>query len=706
MDGDPLGWGIAFLAVALAGGIFVWHRRRVAELLERLALAERGTAERDRLAAEKSALAGQLNAAEMQLKAAEAARDAVRAGFERLPMPVWRRDGALALVACNTAFADAVESQPARVIAEGRMLGGNALAERGGVLAERARKAGVPHSESHHVVVAGSRRLLNFTEIPLSDGGTIGIASDETAREEAQTELTRHIAAHADVLENLATAIAIYGADRRLKFFNTAFAKLWTLDEKWLRQCPDYGEVLEALRERRRLQEYADFPAFKRRSLKMFTSLVEPLEEWIYVPDGTTLRTRIMPHPMGGLLFTFEDVTDTLVLERTLNTQIAVQRDTLNNLYEGVVVVGSDGRLKLSNPAYGRIWGLPQESLAAEPHIADIIELVREYFDYDEDWSALKERIIDRLTGRSPRAGRLHRTDGSVLDYACVPLPDGAMLLSYLDVTDSFRVERALRERTDALEAADRLKSEFISTISYELRTPLTTIIGFAEILANQYFGPLNDRQREYCAGIIGSSQRLLSIINDILDLSSIEAGRMSLELRAVEPRALLTDVVAVMGEMARKGELQLAMNCPVELGEIVIDERRMKQALCNLVSNAIKFTPPGGSVTLSVELHEGWVKFAVSDTGIGIAEEDQTRVFEAFVRGRKGKGSRTGAGLGLPLVKRIVELHNGRVEINSPTSRGATVVCILPLQAALDAESQQQAAAAGDSVPSLPRNS
>jgi signal transduction histidine kinase len=160
------------------------------------------------------------------------------------------------------------------------------------------------------------------------------------------------------------------------------------------------------------------------------------------------------------------------------------------------------------------------------------------------------------------------------------------------------------------------------------------------------------------------------------------------------------------MGEMARKGELQLAMNCPVELGEIVIDERRMKQALCNLVSNAIKFTPPGGSVTLSVELHEGWVKFAVSDTGIGIAEEDQTRVFEAFVRGRKGKGSRTGAGLGLPLVKRIVELHNGRVEINSPTSRGTTVVCILPLQAALAAESQQQAAAAGDPVPSLPRNS
>ncbi|MBI3710742.1 MAG: PAS-domain containing protein [Proteobacteria bacterium] len=620
-------------------------------------------------------------------------------------MPVWRRDGALALVACNTAFADAVEAEPARVIAEGRMLGGNALAERGGVLAERARKAGVPHSESHHVVVAGSRRLLNFTEIPLPDGGTIGIASDETAREEAQTELTRHIAAHADVLENLATAIAIYGADRRLKFFNTAFSKLWTLDEKWLRQGPDYGEVLEALRERRRLQEYADFPAFKRRSLKMFTSLVEPLEEWIYVPDGTTLRTRIMPHPMGGLLFTFEDVTDTLVLERTLNTQIAVQRDTLNNLYEGVVVVGSDGRLKLSNPAYGRIWGLPQESLAAEPHIADIIERVREYFDYDEDWSALKERIIGRLTGRSPRAGRLHRTDGSVLDYACVPLPDGAMLLSYLDVTDSFRVERALRERTDALEAADRLKSEFISTISYELRTPLTTIIGFAEILANQYFGPLNDRQREYCAGIIGSSQRLLSIINDILDLSSIEAGRMSLELRAVEPRALLTDVVAIMGEMARKGELQLAMNCPLELGEIVIDERRMKQALCNLVSNAIKFTPPGGSVTLSVELHEGWVKFAVSDTGIGIAEEDQTRVFEAFVRGRKGKGSRTGAGLGLPLVKRIVELHNGRVEISSPTSRGTTVVCILPLQAALAAESQQQAAA-GDPVPSLPRNS
>ena len=194
--------------------------------------------------------------------------------------------------------------------------------------------------------------------------------------------------------------------------------------------------MLELLRERRRLPEYADFRAFKQQRLRLFTTLLEPLEELTYIPDGTTLRSRISPHPLGGLLVTYEDVTDNLVLERSYNTLIAVQRETLDNLYEGVAVVGGDGRLKLTNPAYARIWHLPPESLSAEPHISEIVEESKGFFDYGEDWSGYKDRIIARLTDRAPRTGRLARTDGSVLDYACVPLPDGAILLSYVDVTD------------------------------------------------------------------------------------------------------------------------------------------------------------------------------------------------------------------------------------------------------------------------------
>ncbi|MGQ0665358.1 MAG: ATP-binding protein [Pseudomonadota bacterium] len=684
MSGALLAWAVAAVAVAVAGFSFLAQRRQAGEAAAARAALARADAERAQMEAEGRATAKRLHAVEAELAELRAAQAALADALDRLPIPLWRRRADLSLADCNAAYANAAEADRATVLGEGRALGGQAVSERAQALAGLARTARIAPTESFHVVIGGQRRLLEFTEAPLPDGGTIGLAIDVTGREEAEAELARHVAAHGKVLESLPTSIVIYGPDRRLKFFNSAFVKLSRLDESWLRTEPEIGEILETLRERRDLPEHSDFPAFKRRWRHFFTSLVEPLEQLDYLPDGRTHRVRAVPHPLGGLFVTREDVSDNLALERSYNTLVAVQRETLDHLYEGVAVIGGDGRLKLSNPAYGRIWQLPQEALAAEPHIADIIERNKDFYDDGDDWPGLKERIIARLTDRSPRSGRLGRSDGSVLDYAIVPLPDGAVLLSYVDVTDSFRVERALRERAEALEAADRLKTEFIATVSYELRTPLNVIIGFAEILSRAYFGPLNARQLEYCRGITVSSQQLLAIINDILDLASIEASRMSLERAPVELRPLLDGVATVMQDMARAGSLRLAVDCPVDGRAVEIDERRVKQALCNLVSNAVKFTPAGGSITLSGRVESGRAMVSVSDTGVGIPAEDHKRVFETFVRGGAGgkKGRGAGPGLGLSLVKRIVELHGGHVEIDSAPNRGTTVTCVLPVNA------------------------
>jgi signal transduction histidine kinase len=677
------GFAVALVGIAVAGR----ERARRANLEAALEATGRRLTEADgRVAGErKAALLKEAEAATEVVRLANA-RDRIGQALDRLPLPIWRRAEDLSIVDCNAAYARAVEADRERVRREGITLGGHAMASRARALAELAIAAQTPQSEEGHAVIGGSRRLLEFVEVPLPGGGTVGIALDVTEREEVQREFARHIAAHARVLENLATAIAIYGPDQRLKFFNSAFVQLWKLDEDWLRAEPGYGEVLEMLREKRRLPEYADFPAFKRQRLKLFTSLLEPLEELVYIPDGTTLHSRVAPHPMGGLLFTFDDVTDRLSLERSYNTLIAVQRETLDHLYEGVAVIGSDGRLRLTNPAYARMWRLSQQDLTDEPHIANVIERSQPFFNYRGDWPAYKERIIARLTGREPRAGRLERTDGSILDYATVPLPDGAVLLSYLDVTDTSRVETALRERAEALETADRLKSEFISSVSYELRTPLNTIIGFAEILANLYFGQLTERQLEYCRGILASSERLLAIIDDMLDLASIEAGKMTLELTAIHPRRLLDDVIALMQEMARAQDLELTSDCPPDVVPVDGDERRLKQALCNLVSNAIKFTPAGGSIRLAAQIDENALRLTVSDTGTGIPVEEQARVFETFSHipplGDVARGRRAGPGLGLSLVKHIFELHGGWVWIESAAGRGTTVVCTLPLRA------------------------
>ena len=612
--------------------------------------------------------------------ATERERDGLRAMIDALPFPLWRRREAdLALIDCNRAYAVAVDAPPEKAVAEGRELAGAAAK----ALATKARQSGGVASEARHVVVNGSRRWLELSEMRLGAAGSfpggeiLGVAHDQTDLEAAQAELQRHIAAHANVLERIAVAIAIYGADRRLAFVNTAFAQLWQLEEDWLATHPLIEEVMDRLRERRRLPEVADFRAFRRQLLAQFTSLIAPHEELLHLPDERTLRLVVSPHPFGGLIFAYEDVTDRLALERSYNTLIQVQRETLDHLYEGIAVLGSDGRLKLWNPAYAKLWDLAPESLAGEPHVSEIAERLRGFFDTGQDWAGLKARIIARLTADQPANTRLERRDGSVLQAVTVPLPDGNVLLSYLDTTDSARVENALRERNEALETADRLKSEFIANVSYELRTPLNAIIGFTEILANQYFGELNPRQAGYAQSILESSGQLLSLINDILDLATIEAGYMEIDREPVDIHALLSGVMTLARERARAQGLRLDFDCPADIGTVPGDERRLKQAVFNLVSNALKFTPEGGLVTLAARREGDRVALVVSDTGVGVAEQDQERIFEKFERG-SSQARQSGAGLGLSLVKSLIELHGGVVELRSNPGRGTTVTCWL----------------------------
>lgn len=623
-----------------------------------------------------------------QARRAEAAQlalvelEGLRAVLAELPVPVWRRDAALSVDWCNPAFARLLDSTTEQVLQSALELPGGGLFGGPRDLAQRVRRTGTAQSEDRFLVVDGDRRLFNLTEMPLPQGGMIGMAIDRTAERTLRDELNRHIDAHAEVLHQLGSAIAIYGPDMRIKFHNHAYAKLWDMDTGWLADEPTYGEVLEDLRGRRKLTEEADFPRWKAQQLRLFTSLIEPMEELLHLPDGRTLRALSVPHPFGGLMFVAEDVTHTLALESSYNTLMAVQQETLDNLAEGVAVFGGDGRLKLYNPAFLRVWALGGDVIRGEPHANQLVDIVRPFLDKGEDggWPAERQRLVGRLLERSADAGIMRRVDGSVLRYALVPLPDGAVLFSCLDVSDSDRVEMALRASNEALEAADRLKAEFIANVSYQLRTPLNAIMGFAEILHNQYFGPLNTRQQEYAKGVLEASRRLLSLVNDILDLATIEAGFMVLDRDRFDIPQLLHSVAGLTRDWARKQSLELRVEVADSVGAMEGDEKRLKQALFNLVSNAIKFTPAGGRITLAAERDADQVVLSVSDTGIGIANDDQQRVFERFERGTTTASGASGAGLGLSLVKSFVELHGGSVEISSDGATGSAIRCRLPV--------------------------
>jgi signal transduction histidine kinase len=582
---------------------------------------------------------------------------------EGIAFPLWFRDQSLDRVYAN-------EACPREDVSR--------------ALANKALTAGVPLSEVAAVKVSGLPHLYEITELPLPDGaGTIGIAIDSSPLEQQASDMAPTLDAGAEsaVLHNLSTAVAMYDADACLTFFNGAFLKLFGLDVDWLSMGPNYGDVLERLREKRKLPEVANFLAFKEEQQRLFDELDAPLETMLHLPDSASVRCVVSPEPKGGLIFTYEDVTDRLELESSYKTLLAVQRETLDNLYEGIAVFGPDGRMELSNPSFSAMWQLSAERLAERPHLSEVVEETHMFYGYVEDWPKFKDSLLSWLMSREVNSGRLERSDGTVLEYASVPLPDGAVLLSYLDVSDSALVERALRERAEALHTADRLKSEFLANLSYEVRTPLNTIVGFSEILAEEYFGKLNERQTEYSKGIQESANILLNLFTDIMDLATIEAGQMALNLDTVELHTLLVNTLGLIRERARQQTIHLEFECSPQIGWIVADEKRLKQVLFHLLSNAVKFTQEGGTVTLSAQRRDEEMVITVKDTGIGISEADQKRVSETLGRGYETEAEtrQAGSGLGLTLVKRFVELHGGRLEIESAVNVGTTVNCYIP---------------------------
>lgn len=597
-----------------------------------------------------------------------------------LSFPVWRRDQYLSIKYCNLAYSEIAEETPEKVIDSEEL----ELHKHARNLARVAQESGEQKSERRHVIVHGERRLFALTEAPANETTIIGSAQDITELERMQEEVQRHISAQSDLLESSTSAMAIYGPDMRLKSYNFAFVKLWGLDEAWLSSEPTYSEILEMLREKRKLPEQANFPAFKQHQIRLFTELIDLEEEFFYLPDGKSLRVIAIPHALGGILFAYEDVTDRLALERSYNTLIAVQKETLDKLHEGVAVFAEDGRLKLSNPIYRKLWKLPENIVEDEPHFYTIVEQIKDFFDAD-DWERFKMQHLNQAQMRTVHYERLERTDGSVIDWTSVPLPDGATLFTFFDVTDSTLVERSLRERNDALQEADRLKTEFLANVSYELRSPLTSISGFSEMLRQDYFGPLTGKQREYVDGIHQSSLQLMHLIDDILDLATIEAGYMQLSVSRFDIYGMLSAIISLVRERAKESDILLNFACDSRIGIMLGDETRLKQAVFNLVNNAMKYTPAKGAVTLAAEeTAEGEVVIWVSDNGIGIAPEEQAAVFSKFYRGgatgnSRNANTRTGTGLGLPMVKSFIELHGGRVELTSTPGVGTRVACYLP---------------------------
>ncbi|CAN7186346.1 ATP-binding protein [Mesorhizobium sp. LjRoot246] len=592
--------------------------------------------------------------------------------LDALNMPAWLRseDGRLKWV--NRAYADAVEAENAEA----------AVREAKEFLGGQAREAISAQHKTHPVfeqslstVIEGDRRMFAVTDFAGSDGSA-GLACDTSAIEAVRGEYERTVQSHADTLDQLNTAVAIFDTDEKLRFFNQAFQKLWGLDAGFLHSAPDNALLLDRLRSEGKIAEQPEWRRWKEGLLGAYRA-VESQEHWWHLPDGKTIRVVANPQPKGGVTWVFENLTEKMDLESRYQTAVRVQGETLDNLAEGVAVFGPDGRLRLSNPAFATLWGLSGEAAKPNVHVSAIRDLCDRQAA-DSPWPGFVAAITGFDDERRDRHGQTELNNGNVLSYAMIPLPNGQVMMTFVDVTDSVHVERALKDKNEALQKSDQLKNEFVQHVSYELRSPLTNIIGFTELLSQPTTGPLTQKQREYVEHVSSSSSVLLTIVNDILDLATVDAGIMQLDISEVRIDRTIAAAAELVADRLEEHSIRLAVDAVAAPKTFHGDEIRVRQILYNLLSNAANYAPEASTITLACrQLAEG-VEFSVHDDGPGMPPDLLDSVFRRF-EPRANGGRRRGAGLGLSIVKSFVELHGGSVRIETGKDKGTTVICAFP---------------------------
>jgi len=617
----------------------------------------------------------------LRLRQTEGALNSLTQLIEAAPFPMWYRGPDLKLGLVNSAFVEAVEgNDAAEVIERGAELIDAEGEDSALAAARQAVESSRVQSRMQPAIIRGERRMLKIVNVPLPTGAVAGFAVDVQDLEDARTELSRYIESQRELADRMAAGTAQFDADRALSFFNRPFAVMAQLDPEWLLEEPEFDRVLDRMRDNQRLPETRDFPVWKEERRNWFTSAEEVIEEEWMLPDGDHIRVVAQPLPDGGLRLFFEDRTEQLRLASARDTLLRVRAATFDNLYEAISVFASDGRLYTWNRRFCDNWELEEGWLSEHPRVDELVPAMARKLVNPTTAAQIREMVRRATNERQSANGHIAMTDGRNYQFAAVPLPDGNALLTMVDVTDSSRIEAALRERATALEEADRVKTDFVANMSYELRTPLTSIGGFAELLAGGYAGELSTKGEDYVSAILESVERLSKLINDVLDLTTGDARGVALERERVDVGGLCRSAVETAQARAAEKAQKLEAEISPDAGFVFGDARRLRESIEHVLHNAIAYTDRKGRIELKATGNETEAVITISDNGTGIAARDVPRVFNRFDRvveaGVRGEAA---LGLGLPLTRQFIEAHGGCVDLTSKKGKGTTVTLTVP---------------------------
>jgi signal transduction histidine kinase len=617
----------------------------------------------------------------LRLRQTEGALNSLTHLIEAAPFPMWYRGPDLKLGLVNSAFVHAVEGKDAaEVIEQGFELVDAEGDEGAAASARKAQESGRIVSRMQPAIIRGERRMLRIVNVPMSTGAVAGFAVDVQDLEDARTELLRHIESQRELADRMTAGTAQFDADRTLSFFNRPFAAMGQLDPEWLAEKPEFDRLIERMRDNHRLPETRDFPAWKNERREWFTSAEEVVEEEWMLPNGDHIRVVAQPLPDGGLRLFLEDRTEQLRLASARDTLLRVRAATFDNLFEAISVFASDGRLYLWNRRFIEDWELDEEWLAEHPRVDELVPAMARKLVNPTAAAQIREMVRQTTSERQSANGRISMTDGRQFQFAAVPLPDGNALFTMVDVTDSSRIEAALRERAAALEEADRVKTDFVANMSYELRTPLTSIGGFAELLSGGYAGNLSAKGKDYVSAILESVDRLSKLINDVLDLTTGDTRGVPLERERVDVAGLCRAALETAKPRAAEKSQKVDAEISPAAGYVFGDARRLRESVEHLLNNAVAYTDRKGRIALTAEGNDETAVIRIADNGAGIATEDLPRVFDRFDRiNEAGVRGEAALGLGLPLTRQFIEAHGGTVELQSKQGKGTTVTITIP---------------------------
>ena len=618
--------------------------------------------------------------AQLREEAARAREDfgALVGLIEAAPMPMWFRGADMLLRLVNKAYVSAVGAESAdQVVADQIELVETFNGRTAAQVAQQAADRRQPIERILSATIDNARRTIRVTDLPLMGEGIAGYAVDIEEMEEQAREFRAFREAQRSMLDQLSIGVAQFDAAHRMTFATQPFHRVFALPPGVVNERTTFQQMLLIARENGRIPEVRDFPAWRNELAEWFLR-DEPHEEAWPLPDSTHLRIIAQPLPDGGLVMIAEDRTEQLALSATRDTLLRTRTATFDNLFEALAVFAPDGHLELWNRGFPGAWGIDPEVLDGHPQAEDLLEAIANNLADPAAVSRINQVIRAATLDRKKSDDRIELSDGRTLDFAGVPLPDGNGLLTVLDVTASRQAEEALRERNRALEEADAVMTRFLANMSYEFRTPLTSIGGFAELLTSGIAGELTPQAKEYAQAISLSVGKLTEQVENVLDLSQSEAGLMPLRKTELELLPFITQIVRKQEGRILDGELTLDLKGNPDKS-VTADPQQLRRAISQLLDNAIKGTPRGGRIVVDIGRKRGETKIIISDNGRGMSQHELARALEGIRMAPGGKGIERRQGLGIPLARQLIEAHDGTLDIQSRKNGGTTATITLP---------------------------